>query len=162
MGIARETTGILQQGGYTLVLTHLVEHGALDIARDTDQALVGFHLDDIVVLQADVTGQATIEDVLIDIDYRHQTALTIDLDITQSSQIVGTTGHIQGMEHRGKSTQGIGTGGLDLTHHVDQDAAGVAQRQLQAAALIARTQGVAKFLLSGSHRKTTDLDRAIA
>ena len=151
MGIARETTGILQQGGDTLVLTHLVEHGALDIARDTDQALVGLHLDDIVVLQADITGQATVEDVLIDIDYRDQTALTIDLDITQGTEIVGTTSHIQGMEHRGKSTQSIGAGGLHLTHHVDQDAAGVAQGQLQAAALIARTQGVAKLLLGGSH-----------
>ena len=71
IGIARKATGIFDQGGDALIFAHLIEHGALDIARDTHQAIVRPDLNNIVVLKSDVTCQTTIEDILIDIDYRH-------------------------------------------------------------------------------------------
>ena len=140
MGIARETTGELQQGGQALVLAHLVEHRALDITRDTHQTVVRTNRDDIVVVEHHITGQTTIQDVFVDIDHGDQFTLTVDLDISEGSEVVGTTCTIEGMEDRGKGTQRIGAGEFHLTHHLDHDATGLTNSQLQVTAGITGTQ----------------------
>ena len=51
--------------------------------------------------------------------------MTEHLDAAQGSQIADTTCHIQGVEHGGKGTEGIGTGNLHFTHHIDHNGSGL-------------------------------------
>jgi hypothetical protein len=55
IGIAGEASGIFDEGGNTLVLTHLVEHRALYITCNTNKCLIRLNLDDIIILQTDIT-----------------------------------------------------------------------------------------------------------
>ena len=64
-------------------------------------------------------------------------AIAIDLDITQGTEIADTTCHVKGMEHSGESTEGIGAGGLDLTHDIHHDGACLSDIDIEATALIA-------------------------
>ena len=66
-------------------------------------------------------------------------AIAVNLDITQSTQVVDTTCHIQGMENGREGTEGIGAGSLDFTHDIDHQGTGLTHTHLQIAALIART-----------------------
>ena len=102
VGVACKTACIFQQGRNALVLTHLVEHRALYITCDAHQSLIGLNLDDIVVLQADITCQTAVKDIIVDIDNSNQTAITVNLDVTQSSKLAGTACTIESVEHIGK------------------------------------------------------------
>ena len=102
IGFRSITTCILQQGGHTLVLLHLIGHRALHVADDIHDAVVGSYDDDITIGQTDITRETAIEDIVVDIDDRQLTTTTIDLDVTERSQAVDTTGHVKGMEHGGK------------------------------------------------------------
>ena len=86
VGVAGEASGILEQGAHTLVLA----------------PLVGSYLDDILVLQADVARQTSVEDVLVDIDDRHEPSLTEHLDVTQRTQPADASCRVEGMEGSGK------------------------------------------------------------
>ena len=66
------------------------------------------------------------------------------------------------MEHGGEGTQGIGTGGLHLTHDVDQDGTGLTHRDIELAALIAGTQRATQLVLGSGYRQTGNLDGTIA
>ena len=134
VGIASKTACIFQQGRNALVLTHLVEHRALHITGNTYQAIVRTHLDDIVIMQHDITCQTTIQDILVDIHNGYQFSSTIYLDVTQGTEIADTTGTIQGVEHGSKGTEGIGTRGLYLAHHIDHDGTGLTNGELQVTA----------------------------
>ena len=139
MGIACKAACIFQQGRNALVLTHLVEHRALDVTGNTYQAIVWTYLDDIVIVQHHVACQTTIQDILVDIHNGYQFSTTIDLDVTQGTEIVDTTGTIQGVEHGSKGTEGIGTRGLYLAHHIDHDRTGLTDGELQITAGILAT-----------------------
>ena len=69
ISLGREATGILEQGGYRLVLLHLIGHRALDITRHVDYTVVRTYDNHIVVLQAYITRETTIENIIIDIDH---------------------------------------------------------------------------------------------
>ena len=62
--------------------------------------------------------------------------MTEHLDAAQGSQIADTTCHIEGVEHGGKGTEGIGTRGLNFAHHIHQDSTGLADSHLDLRALI--------------------------
>ena len=143
--ITREATGILDDLGHTLVRAHLVEHLALHMALDTNQTVVRTNHNHVVLLQTDITGQTAVQDILIDIHHGDQLATTIDLDVTQRTDIADTTSHIQGMEHSSKGTQRVSTGGLDLTHHIHHKRTGLTDRQLQAAAGITAAKRAANL-----------------
>ena len=78
IGFRSITTCILQQGGHTLVLLHLIGHRALHVADDIHDAVVGSHDDDITIGQTDITRETAIEDIVVDIDDRQLTTATID------------------------------------------------------------------------------------
>ena len=90
---------------------------------DIHQTIVGAYLNDVVIFQTDITCQTTIENELIDVDYRHQPTLTIQLDVTQRTDIIGTSGTIEGVEHGRQGTQGICSRHTNLTQHIDLDGA---------------------------------------
>ena len=123
VGVTRESTGVVDQRAHTLCRLHLVIHGALYLTGHINQTVVGTHHDDVVVTQTDIAAELAVEDIVVDVDGADQTIVAIDLDVTQGTNIVRTTSHIQGMEHRGKGGQCVGTRGLHLTHHVDGDGA---------------------------------------
>ena len=102
IGISCKTTGILEYGVKALVLLHLVEHRALYLSADVDQAVVWAHHDDIIIGQANVACQFAVENIVVDIYYGYKSVVTINLDVAQGSEVVGASCHIQGMEHGGK------------------------------------------------------------
>ena len=126
ISIGRESAAIFQQGEQALALTQLIRHRALDVAINLDNALVRSHLNNIVVLKADIACKAAIEDKLIDIDNGYLATLTEHLDITECSQRADTTSPIEGMEDSGKGREGIGAWDADLTHDIDHDGTGLA------------------------------------
>ena len=136
MRIACEAASIFNQGGHTLVLTHLIEHGTLHVTRDTYQCLIRLHLNDIIILQTDISCETTIQNIVVKVDHRDETSIAIDLDGTQCSQTTGTTCAIECIEHVGKSTQMICTGSPDLTHDIHLDRTCVTHTDLQITALI--------------------------
>ena len=140
IGIARETSGIAQQGGHTLGSAHLIVHGALDIASDTDQTIVGAYLNDIAILEADVTCQTTIQDILVDIDNGDKAATTKNLDITQGTKVLDASSGIKGMEDAGKGTEMVGTRRLHFAHDVDEDGARLSNTDLQTGTAITGAQ----------------------
>ena len=73
----------------------------------------------IIVSEANISCQASIENELIDVDGRNEFTLTEYLDITECSEITHATSHIEGVEYGSESAQGIGTGSLYFTHDVD-------------------------------------------
>ena len=130
ISIASETATIFKQGGKALVCLHLVSHWALYTTSDINQTIVCAYLNNIVILQTDITCQTAIENKLIDIDGSNEAALTVDLNGTECTEIADTACHIQGMEHSGKGTEGIGAGHLNLTHHINHNGTGLANSYL--------------------------------
>ena len=55
VGIASKTTCIFDQGSQTFVLAHLIKHGALDITSDTHKTFVWTNLNDIIILETDIS-----------------------------------------------------------------------------------------------------------
>ena len=159
--LTSKTTGIFNECCHTLVLTHLIEHRTLHISRDTHQTVIDTYLDHIIVLQADITRQMTVEDIVIEVDDRHQTTTAEYLDITQGTQRTGTTGTVKGIEHIGKGTQMIGSRSFYLTHNVHLNGTGVPHLHAQMTALITGAQSGAQFCLSTLHRQATQIDRTI-
>ena len=159
---SREATGILEQGGHTLVLLHLIGHGALHITGNVDNALVRTNHDDIIVGQADITRELAIEDIVVYIDSGDLTTATEHLDVTQGTEGVHTTGHIQGMEHTGKGTEGVSTWGQHLTHHIDGDGAGLTNSHADLGTAVALTEHTADLGIGGIDRETANMDGTIA
>ena len=162
ISIPREASRIFQQCGDTLVLTHLIEHRAFHLSGDTHQTVIGTYLDDITLLQTDITCKTSIEDVLVDIHDTDQVAITVHLDVTQRTKVVDTTCHIEGMEHGREGTEVVSTRCTYLTHHVNHDGAGVTHGQFDITAAIAGAQGGADLRIGTCHCQSTDLNRTIA
>ena len=102
VGITRKTAGIFEDGVDTLVLLHLVNHRALYLTRYGDEAVVWANYDDIVVAQADIACQLSIENVVVDINHGNESVVAIYLDVTQGSEIVGSACHVESMEYGGE------------------------------------------------------------
>ena len=137
VGIACESAGVFQQGAEALFLLHFVEHGALYLAGDVDQTLVTAHDDDIVVGQFDVARSAAVKDVVVDVDGRDESVVAVYLDVTQRTDVVDTTGHVQGIEYCCKGAEGIGARSVHLAHDVDQYRARLSYGELNLTALVA-------------------------
>ena len=91
VGITKESSCIRNESGNGFILSHLIEHGALHIARHAYQALIGWHLDEVVVLQVDVSGQTAFKDEFIEVDFGDEFTVAIDFNITHSTQIAYAT-----------------------------------------------------------------------
>ena len=102
VGVSGKASCIFEQGTYTLVLAHLIVHGAFHLTGDVDQTVVGPNHDDIVVCQTDVAREFSVEDIVVNVHHRNQFVLTIYLDVTECSDFVGSTSHVERMEHGGK------------------------------------------------------------
>ena len=102
VGVAGESAGIFEDGVDTLVLLHLVNHRTLYLTRHGDEAIVRTYYDNIVVAEANVACQLTIENVVVDINHGNESVVAIYLDVTQGSEIVGSTCHVESMEYGGE------------------------------------------------------------
>ena len=98
VGIAGKAAGIVDQRADALVFLHLVVHGALDLTRHVDQTVVRAYDDDVVVAQAYIAAELAVEDVVIDIDRGDQLVVAINLDVTQRTDLAGTSCHVEGVE----------------------------------------------------------------
>ena len=94
VSITGKTSGVADQRANTLALLHFVVHRTLHLTCDVHQAVVRTDSNDVVVSQLDIARQLAIEDIVIDIDCRYQMVVTIDLHITQRTQVVRTACHI--------------------------------------------------------------------
>ena len=102
VGVAGKSAGIFEDRVNTLVLLHLVNHRALYLTRHGDEAIVRTYYDNIVVAEANVACQLTVEDVVVDINYSDKSVVAIYLDVTQGSEVVGSTCHVESMEYSGE------------------------------------------------------------
>ena len=162
IGLIRKTSGILQQGRNRLIGFHLVGHRALHKALHIDNTFVRANDNHIIVLQMDITCLTAIEDIVIDIDRREQPAPTEDLDITQRSHTIDTTGHINGIEHRRKGRKGIRTGNGYLTHHIHLNSTGLTNRHTDRGTLITLPQLLTQLRIGLGHCQSANMNRAIA
>ena len=103
IGIASEATCIFQKRVEALVLFHLVYHWALDLTRDCNQAIVRSNNNNIVVGKSHIACEFSVENIVVNIHNSNQFVLTIYLDISECTQIVCSTSHIECMEHSCKS-----------------------------------------------------------
>ena len=109
-------------------------------------------------MQADISSQTAIQDILIDINYGNKLSTAVNLNVTKGTKVANTTSHVKGMEHGSESTQGISTRCLNLSHHVYHNGAGLTNSELQVAAGILAAKGSAKLCLSSSYSKTANRD----
>ena len=126
MRITSKSSCIFQQGSNALIGTHLVEHGTLNITCNTYQSLIGFYHDDVIVLQTDVTCQASVKNVVVQIDDSNYFAIAIYLDVTECTKTTCTTCTIQSIEDIGEGTQMVGSWCANFTHDVNLNSTGVA------------------------------------
>ena len=127
VSIARKTARVFQQRSYALVFLHFIVHRTLHLTRDVDHAIVGTYHNHVVIRQSHVARQLTVEDVIIDVHDGNQLTVAIYLDVSQRTQVVRSTCHIQGMEHAGKGRQRICSWRFHLSHHVDHNRTGLSK-----------------------------------
>ena len=102
VSIACKTTGILQKGIDALVLLHFVDHRALYLSGDGYETIVWTYYDNIVVGKTDITRQFSVQDIVVDVDNCYQLVMSVYLDVSQCTQIVGSASHVEGMEYGGE------------------------------------------------------------
>lgn len=162
ISVAREAARIAQQRLHAFVAFHLVVHRALHLAGDVDQTVVRADDDHVAVVQPYVAGHLAVEDIVVDVAHAHQSAVAVNLDVAQRTDVVGATGHIEGVEHSGEGRQGIGARGVDLTHDVDRHGTGLAQREVDAARAVAAAECGAQACLGSCHGQTAHVHGAVA
>ncbi len=151
IGIACKATCILQQGGDTLRLKHLVKHRTLDITLYLYQGIVRTHDYHVIILQTNIARHLAIKNIVIDIHCGNLSATTENLDASQRSEVTDTACHIQGMEHSRESTQRIGTRNFDLTHHIHHDRTSLTHGHIDTGTTIARAQSSTEFFFGCCH-----------
>ena len=156
IGVAGKRAGIFEQGAHALALLHLIVHGALHLAGDVDQTVVGPHHDDVVVGEVDVAGLA-VEYVVIDIDMGDEAVGTEYLDVAQRTYVVGAACHVECIEHGGEGRQGVGARHAHLAHHVDHDGLGLSHGETHLRALVAAAQCLAQSGIGLCHGETAHL-----
>ena len=130
------------------------------MTRDVHQTVVCAHLDDIIVLQTDITCEATVEDELIDIDHRYQFTLAIDLDVTQRTQANNTTRTIERMIYCRQRAQRISSRYTNLTQNINLDRARLSQCDTNVRALEELAQSLSDFVLCRPNLQSADLNRS--
>ena len=83
IGIAGKVAGIVDEALHALVALHLIVHRALHLTVGTHQTVVRAHRNHVIVLQAHITFQVAVEDIVIHIDRGDQSVVAIHLDVTQ-------------------------------------------------------------------------------
>ena len=136
VGVAGESSGVFQQGGESFVLLHFVAHGALHVAGNLYQCVVGGDDDHVTFLQTDVVAGLALHDELVYVDGCDDFSGARYLHVTEATDVAHAACTVEGMEHGGEGGQGVGARLYHFTHHVDLDGAGVAQRDAYLVALV--------------------------
>ena len=137
---------------------HLIEHGALHLAGDVDKCLVGTDGDDVVILQADVAAELTVEQEVVDVDAGDELTATVDLDVAQCTDVVGTTSHVEGIVNGGEGRHGVSTGNFDFADDADSDGTRLAEGQVNLGTLIAWAEDTAQPGLGLTDGESAKLD----
>ena len=102
VSISGESASIFKKRVHALVFLHFINHRALYLSGNRNQTVVGSHNDNIIICQTYIAGQFAIENVIIDIYHGNQFVMAINLDVSQCTQVVGATCHIECVENGGK------------------------------------------------------------
>ena len=125
IGITGEASGIFQEGAYALVFLHFVVHGALHLARDVHQTIVWSHGNYVAVVQPYVPCHLAVQDIIVDVAHADEVVPAVYLDVSQRSEVVRSTGHVQGMKYGRECRQGVSAWHFYLSHDVDGDCTGL-------------------------------------
>ena len=136
IGVAGESSGVFQQGGEGFVLLHFVAHGALHVAGNLYQCVVGGDDDHVAFFQTDVVAGLALHDELVDVDGGDDFSAARYFHVAEATDVAHAACTVEGMEHGGEGGQGVGARLYHFTHHVDLDGAGVAQRDAYLVALV--------------------------
>ena len=162
VGVAGESSGVFQQGGEGFVLLHFVAHGALHVAGNLYQCVVGGNDDHVAFFQTDVVAGLALHDELVDVDGCDDFSGARYLHVAEATDVAHTACTVEGMEHGGEGRQGVGARLYHFTHHVDLDGAGVAQRNADLVALVGidLAELVGEVLLCAVYGHAAQEDRA--
>ena len=155
IGITRITTTIGHELFHRLAALHLVPHGALDLTRHIDQAVVGTYHDDIIVLQSHITGRITVDEIVIDIDRGNHASAAIHLDVTQGTVVIDTTGGIERIEGTGEAGQTVRAGHVHLTCHLHLNGTDVPYGEVELAVAVTLSQTALQHTACLGHGKTS-------
>ena len=129
IGIAGKSSGIVDGHGDALVLPHFIEHRSLHLSTQTNERFIGTHLNHVVVLQAYVACEVSIEDEVVEVDGRNLSAVAQHLDVAHGSNVADTASCIECVESGGKGAERISSRHLHLTHHLHLNASGLTHRE---------------------------------
>ncbi len=162
VGVARKSSCIFKYCRHALVLAHLVEHGALHLARDVYKAVVRTDNYHVVVGKAHVAGQFPVKDVVVYVDHRHEAVVSVYLYVTQRTQLVCASSHVKCMENGGECRQRVCARRLYLAHYVHHYGACLPYGQLYLRTAVPCTQLRAQLCVCLCHGHAADIYRSEA
>ena len=131
--VAREPARVRDRLLQALGGLHLVEHGPTRPSADVHQAFIRTHHNHVVVREAHIALGVAVEQIIVHVNGGYHLARTEHLDATYGTQIVDTSGGIEGVEGRAETAEGVGAGHIHLAHHLHSDGACLAHRKAEAA-----------------------------
>ena len=127
--IARKAAGILDQRAYTFRSLHFVAHRTLHFTGNIYNTLIRTDHNHIIRGQSNIAMQASVENKVVDIDRRNQLTVAIHLNIAQSTDVIDSACRVKSVKYGRECRKGVSSGNFHLSHHVDRDRFGLADRQ---------------------------------
>ena len=128
IGVPGKPSGILDQLAQRLALLQLIDTLALHLSPYGDVAVVRRNDNHVVVLEQDIGFVLSVDQVVVHVQIGDLPAVAINLNATQRSDVVDTSGRIDCIEHRSQRRQRIGPRHGDLARNIHLDAPYLAQR----------------------------------
>ena len=159
VGIPCETACITKQCGKSLIPLHLIKHRTFHFTTHFHQCIVCTDHHNVIVVQSHITTCIAIQDVVIHVNRGNGTPLAINLNVTQSADTTDTTGSIQGIKRRTKTTNRVSPRHSNLTQHLHLNSASLPHTEVESAVSITRSEFILQSTLSLSHSHTSKIYR---
>ena len=111
-------------------------------------------------MQPHIARHLAIEDIVVDVAHADETVVAVYADVAECSQVAGSSGHVEGVEHSGEGRERVGARCFHLTHDVDRDGARLSERQVDAAAAVACAERAFDACLGLADAESSHIDRS--
>ena len=128
VSVSGKTSGVLDQLAQRLALLQFIDTLALHLSPYGDIAVVRRHDNHIVILEQDIGFVLSVDQIVVNVQIGDLPAVAINLNATQRSDVVDTSGRIDRIEHRSQRRQRVGPRHGDLARDIHLDAPYLAQR----------------------------------
>ena len=128
-------------------MLHLVVHRTLYLSRNVNQTLVRTNDNHVAFSQTDVAGHFAVEYVVVDVNRGYLSVVAEHLYVSQCTDVVGSSSHIQCVEYSGKSRQGVGSRCHHLAHDVHRYCLCLSYGEFHTRAFVSCSYGALEFLV---------------